>query len=121
MKFFLITFIFASLSYAGNQKQNPCEVAKIKMQQFELIEANIANVDTTRTAEGGPYRRQLLKCKNNVCAVATENKTTKVFMPEHADADVNGYVAFPKINLDKEMSDLMAVSKDYQAAKAFCE
>jgi flagellar basal-body rod protein FlgC len=105
-------------------------------QRVEVLAENLANSETTRTPEGGPYRR-----KDVVFASATvdspfssdfqsalEGQGVKVagisvdqrdpekrYLPEHPDADADGYVAFPRINPAEDMVDMMSASRGYQA------
>ncbi|HWD98902.1 MAG TPA: flagellar basal body rod protein FlgC [Bryobacteraceae bacterium] len=105
----------------------------------ELITENLANAETTRTPEGGPYRRKdavfssapagdsfsdvlsNLASGNAPEGVAVSNIVTddrdpdRRYMPGHPDADADGYVAFPRINPAEEMVDLMSASRSYQA------
>jgi flagellar basal-body rod protein FlgC len=104
----------------------------------ELITENIANADTTRTPEGGPYRRKdavftTAAAQTSFAQTMSEFSGTPVqgvavsqvvtdqseperrYLPGHPDADANGYVAFPKINPAEEMVDLMSASRGYQA------
>jgi flagellar basal-body rod protein FlgC len=104
----------------------------------ELITENIANADTTRTPEGGPYRRKdavftTAASQTSFAQALSEFSGTPVqgvavsqivtdqsdperrYLPGHPDADANGYVAFPKINPAEEMVDLMSASRGYQA------
>jgi flagellar basal-body rod protein FlgC len=103
----------------------------------EVITENLANADTTRTPEGGPYRRKdavfttapiaysfsdvLSDASggNNGVAVSDINiddrDPERRYMPGHPDADADGYVAFPRIDSAEEMVDLMAASRGYQA------
>ncbi len=101
----------------------------------ELLVQNMANSETTRTPEGGPYRR-----KDAVFATADEtspfsavfenelgtgvqvseivedqSEPERRYMPGHPDADKDGYVAFPKINPAEDMVDLMGASRGYAA------
>ena len=104
----------------------------------ELITENLANADTTRTPDGGPYRR-----KDAVFSTAPADSSfagalaefsagrregvtvsgisvdqsdpDRRYMPGHPDADADGYVAFPKINPSEEMVDLMGASRGYEA------
>jgi flagellar basal-body rod protein FlgC len=101
----------------------------------ELLVQNMANSETTRTPEGGPYRR-----KDAVFATADEtspfsavfqnelgtgvqvseivedqSEPERRYMPGHPDADRDGYVAFPKINPAEDMVDLMGASRGYAA------
>lgn len=99
----------------------------------ELLVQNMANSETTRTPEGGPYRR-----KDAVFSTADEtspfsavfqnemgtgvqvseitqdnSEPDRRYMPGHPDADKDGYVAFPKINPAEDMVDLMSASRGY--------
>jgi flagellar basal-body rod protein FlgC len=102
----------------------------------EYIVQNLANSETTRTAEGGPFRRKdvvfqsesqsgpfaavfqnELQAQGVVASSVLEDgsEPEKRYLPGHPDADKNGYVAFPKINPAEEMADLMNASRSYQA------
>ena len=104
----------------------------------ELLVENIANSETTRTAEGGPYRRKdavftstavssafssLLDEQMNgslmgvtVAGVQVDNRDPeRRYMPGHPDADADGYVAMPRVNPAEDMVDLMGASRGYQA------
>ena len=102
----------------------------------ELIVENIANSETTRTPEGGPYRRKdalfvseqqaspfsavfQTELEANGVSVAEivqdESEPIKRYLPGHPDADQDGYVAFPKINPAEDMVDLMNATRGYQA------
>lgn len=104
-----------------------------------LLVENIANSETTRTPEGGPYRRkdaifsseqmgsafgselqaqlggeQLTGVK--VAGISVDNSAPeKRYMPGHPDADAQGYVALPKVNPAEDMVDLMGANRSYQA------
>ncbi len=103
----------------------------------ELLTENLANSETTRTPEGGPYRRKdavfesapaaspfssVLDAELNapggvaVSEVVVDTRPPEMrFMPGHPDADRDGYVAFPRVNPAEDMVDLMAASRGYQA------
>jgi flagellar basal-body rod protein FlgC len=104
----------------------------------ELITENLANADTTRTPQGGPYRRkdavftssplegsfahtlsELSSGAPHGVSVSQitvdESEPERRYLPGHPDADPQGYVAFPKINPAEEMVDLMSASRGYQA------
>ncbi len=102
----------------------------------ELLAENIANAETTRTAEGGPYRRKdAVFTSSNVASPFTsqfhsalEGVGVKVdhvavdqrdperrYLPGHPDADKDGYVAFPRMNPAEDMVDLLNASRGYQA------
>ena len=104
----------------------------------ELLVENIANSETTRTAEGGPYRRKdavfsstpvpsafssLLDEQMNsslmgvtVADISVDTREPeRRYMPGHPDADKDGYVAMPRVNPAEDMVDLMGASRGYQA------
>lgn len=104
---------------------------------MELISSNIANINTTRTIAGGPYRRkiavlyekplsfdaELEKAEQKYLsggvevADVLEDQTPfqKVYNPGHPDADSQGYVLMPNVNLANEMVDLTFNSRLYEA------
>src|SRR3954462_12821553 len=104
----------------------------------ELITENLANADTTRTPEGGPYRRKdavfstgspdasFARTLDEFSGAASQGvqvsqiniddkEPERRYLPGHPDADAQGYVAFPRINPAEEMVDLMSASRGYQA------
>lgn len=103
----------------------------------ELLTENLANAETTRTPEGGPYRRKDVVFESasttspfssvfdaqlqSTGGVAVSDVITDTsaperrFMPGHPDADVDGYVAFPHINPAEDMVDLMGAARGYEA------
>ena len=103
----------------------------------ELLVENLANADTTRTPEGGPYRRKdavftssevtspfasvfqgQLQAPGGVAVadIVTDTRDPeRRYMPGHPDADAEGYVAFPRVNPAEDMVDLMGASRSYQA------
>lgn len=107
-------------------------------QRAELIVENLANAETTRTADGGPYRRKdaifesseqaspfsavlQSELESGVQGVSVSDVLTDLreperrYIPGHPDADDNGYVAFPRLNPAEEMADLMSATRGYQA------
>ena len=106
---------------------------------MDVIANNIANVNTTRTAEGGPFKRQLVvfaqkdepsasaanaldddpaKSRAGVAAVGIirdQSPDRLVYDPSHPDADQNGYLHMPNVDVVKEMVDMMAASRAYEA------
>ena len=104
----------------------------------ELITENLANAETTRTPEGGAYRRKDAVFAATPGALSFDDTLSEVagggaqgveisqvvvdqrdperrYLPGHPDADSDGYVAFPRINPAEEMVDLMGASRGYQA------
>jgi flagellar basal-body rod protein FlgC len=103
--------------------------------RMTVIANNIANAQTTRTPEGGPYRRQLVVfsaaldeelarqrrgepplCGVQVARIVRSTEPfQRIYMPGHPDADAEGYVAMPNVNTVYEMVDMMSASRAYQA------
>jgi len=107
--------------------------------RMDVISNNIANVNTTRTEEGGPYRRQrvifqerkrdvtfkdllegsfLKQLGAGVRVVAIEEDQSPfklVYDPSHPDADDNGYVRMPNVNIVTEMVDMISATRSYEA------
>ena len=107
--------------------------------RMDIIGENITNINTTRTEDGGPYRRKMVVLQSverssfrNVLdkriqrgrevgvkvsqIVEDESPFQPVYNPEHPDADENGYVWMPNVDLLKETIDSMAASRAYEAS-----
>ena len=108
--------------------------------RLDIAAENIANINTTRTENGGPYRREMVvfePIEDNSFASAFRSELSRqsnngggvrvaeivedpsdfrmVYNPEHPDADENGYVQMPNVDLLKETVDSMAASRAYDA------
>lgn len=95
--------------------------------RMDTITSNMANAETTRTDEGGPYKRKVAVFKesydaarnpNGVKAVAIEDDNSefrKVYDPTNPDADENGYVIYPNVNVLNEMADMIVSTRAYEA------
>ena len=106
--------------------------------RMDVISNNIANVNTTRTEDGGPFRRQLpvfqsrkplgrwpfldMKAPHQigtgvrVAAILEDQAPFKLeYDPSHPDADADGYVRHPNINIVHEMVDMITATRAYEA------
>lgn len=108
--------------------------------RMDIIAQNVANANTTRTQDGTPYRRKVVvfEERNSQTPFRTvlrkerdrysgtgvkvtgvyEDKWTEgnmVYDPSHPDADENGYVMYPNVNIITEMTNLIDASRAYQA------
>jgi flagellar basal-body rod protein FlgC len=103
----------------------------------ELLVQNLANAETTRTPDGGPYRRQdaifttasvsspfssVLDSEVQgaqgvaVSEIVTDTRDPeRRYLPGHPDADADGYVAFPRVNPAEDMVDLLGAARTYEA------
>ncbi len=111
---------------------------KAQRKRMEAISSNIANAQTTRTAEGGPYRRkevvfgaeparesfaeilegELDEKAQTVHATEVINSNKPPILkyePNHPDANKEGYVAYPDINVMVEMADMIEAQRSYEA------
>jgi flagellar basal-body rod protein FlgC len=92
-----------------------------KRMQMNVIASNIANVNSSRTPAGGPYKRQELRCTDENCELITYDSYLTEHLPGHPDADENGYVKLPNINLNEEKSALAAVTREYESIVEHCK
>jgi len=89
---------------------------------LEVIAANLANAEVTRTAEGGPYRRQVVSLGRDsqtgeaVAQVAEDQRPGRlVYDPGHPDANAEGFVQYPNVDVSTELVDLMVVRRVHEA------
>ena len=115
--------------------------------RMDIISENVANANTTRTEDGTPYVRKIVTfgtrgqdassnfhkvlkgasaayvgqgVKVNGICEDTESEGNMVYDPSHPDADENGYVTYPNVNIVTEMTNLIDASRAYEAnATAF--
>lgn len=106
--------------------------------RMNLISSNIANADATRTSEGGPYKRKSpvfsavsaeapfastlsqagdKGVKKVEVALIQEDQTPPrmQYEPAHPDANAEGYVAYPNVNVVEEMADMISATRAYEA------
>jgi flagellar basal body rod protein FlgC len=74
-----------------------CQDVNVIMTKLNASSSNLANINTTRTVEGGYYKRKIVKnCKAGHCEVyRDESPPILKYDPNHPDAKKNGYVAYP--------------------------
>ena len=107
--------------------------------RMDLISQNIANANTTRTQDGTPYRRQVLVLGTNESVgfskyLSSSTKNTfgdgrvkiqgvredmsdlkRVYEPDNPEADEDGYVTMPNVDIVTEMVDMISASRSYEA------
>ncbi|MBI3327979.1 MAG: flagellar basal body rod protein FlgC [Nitrospinae bacterium] len=120
----------------------PFEISASGLQAQRLrmntISSNLANIQSTRTAQGGPYRRKEVIFTGvplpeqtfgraltlatsplqavQVTAIMEDTRDPKrIFDPGHPDADSDGVISLPNINLMEEMVNLMSATRSYEA------
>ena len=104
--------------------------------RMDVIADNIANAETTRTSKGGPFRRKIVSFEENLSRELNnqtnkfepklkgvkaskisedQSELRKVYDPSHPDANADGYVMMPNVNILNEMIDLIAASRAFEA------
>lgn len=104
--------------------------------RMDTISSNVANVSTTRGENGQPYRRKIAVFQENleqelnnntnkyetqfngvkaVGIVDDKSPLKRVYNPSHPDADKEGYVLMPNVNILNEMGDMIAATRAYEA------
>lgn len=107
-------------------------------KRMGAISSNIANAQTTRTPEGGPYRKkevvfgseparesfgeilegemgEKIQTVQATEVISSNRPPILKYEPNHPDAGPNGYVAYPNINVMEEMADMISASRAYEA------
>jgi flagellar basal-body rod protein FlgC len=110
----------------------------VERTRMNLISSNLANANATRTPEGGPYKRKdavfaatpVENRFNRALDGATARQVRKVevseivedqnpprlqYDPGHPDANPQGYVAMPNVNVVEEMTDMISATRSYEA------
>lgn len=106
----------------------------LKAQRIRLntISSNLANVETTSTPEGGPYKKKSVYFQTKPISFKDELDSSikgvevtkiledkeaprKIYDPSHPDAKEDGYVEMPNISVLKEMVDMMSATRSYEA------
>lgn len=109
--------------------------------RLDLISNNIANAQTTRSENGGPYQRQDVifmaegnnpalpaseaarrSTQNNIQGgvkateiITDETEGPRVYDPKHPDADADGYVSYPNVDIVVEMTNMLSATRSYEA------
>ncbi len=110
---------------------------RAERMRMDVITTNIANVETTRSPAGGPYRRQqvILGASQTTGNAAMPGATgyqgvrvlgieqstdplPRIYDPTHPDADEQGYVLMPNVELPTEMADMIIAARAYEANAA---
>jgi flagellar basal-body rod protein FlgC len=107
---------------------------KAQRKRMDIISSNLANIETTRTAKGGPYRRKMIVMSTKhptgsfsnilssevegvqiVDIVEDDSPFKKVFNPAHPDANDKGYLLKPNVDLIVETTNMLIARRTYEA------
>jgi len=124
------------MSFLGSMSISASALTATRLR-MDIIAENIANIDTTRTEYGGPYRRKYVvfqERRNDRDFASFFNRAHKApggvrvhhigrdmsefkldYNPSHPDADENGFVRLPNVEVVQEMTDMMAAYRAYEA------
>lgn len=106
--------------------------------RMDIVGSNVANMNTTRGADGGPYRRQITRISEGTTSFAvprsardlldrstsgvvirtgvdTTTPLRRVYDPTHPDANEDGFYEMPNVDLVTEMTDLTSANHSYSA------
>lgn len=107
--------------------------------RMDVVSSNVANIETTATEDGGPYRRQVVRFASGdsslpfasvvqrftggadtgvvLTQVGVDEETPgrSVYDPAHPDAGEDGFVEMPNVDMVQEMTDLTSANRSYQA------
>lgn len=113
--------------------QSSASALQAERIRLEVISQNIANANTTKTPEGTPYQRQVVKFETvlqekigadsdavpqllKAARIVKDGKPPNaVYEPGHPDANENGMVLYPNVNIHEEMADMIASSRTFEA------
>ncbi len=113
--------------------QNTAAALSAEQTRLDVISENIANANTTHGVDGKPYQRQVVVFESalqkaqssdgsvsmpaiRVARIEKDNTPPiKVYDPGNPDADANGMVSSPNININEEMVDMISASRSYEA------
>src|SRR5580693_532109 len=113
--------------------QNTAAALSAEQTRLDVISENIANANTSHGVDGKPYQRQMVVFESalqqavnsdgtvqmppiQVARIEKDNSPPiKVYEPGNPDADANGMVSTPNINVSEEMADLISASRTYEA------
>jgi flagellar basal-body rod protein FlgC len=105
----------------------------VQKRRMEVIASNLANIETTQTDKGGPYRRKMVVMSarpvrdfNEILALQTEGVTIddvvedmspfkKIFSPGHPEADKDGYLLKPNVDLIVEITNMIMARRTFEA------
>jgi flagellar basal-body rod protein FlgC len=113
--------------------QNSSAALDAEQTRLDVISQNIANVNTTHGVDGKPYQRQVVVFESalqqamnsdgnvqmpalQVAKIEKDNSPPiQIYDPGNPDADSNGLVSMPNVNIQEEMADLISASRSYEA------
>ncbi len=92
----------------------------VQQRFLEVISRNLANAEVTRTAEGGPFKRQVASLQGGGegarLEVSQDPRPGRMqYDPSHPDANTDGFVEYPNVDVNRELVDLMLARRVHEA------
>lgn len=114
-------FLFSTAPvFASASHPQVCGLMNRILNGMSVVASNLSNVNTTRTPEGGPYLVRELICMAENCEIQQQDKVKIVYEPTHLDADSNGYVAYPDIDVTDEIAQMQMLVQIYEKVDEVC-
>jgi flagellar basal body rod protein FlgC len=118
-RFILLFLNMPTLAFGSHQNET-CLIKLNSKSAMDIIESNIANIHTTRTPEGGPYRRKELICNEKKCEIIEISSFLTKYEPSHPDADEVGYVLYPDIDLMSQIKSMLQATRYFDETAEIC-
>ncbi len=103
-----------------SQPAKACRELEEARLRLEVAEENLANVETTRTPGGGPYKPKRVECGSTGCQIFEEAREAILYSPEHPDANPAGYVRIPALRSAGLQQQIKKLERAYEEAKLAC-
>ena len=116
-----ILICFQTTALFGGNEPYACKMVQQIKIQMNVASDNLENAETTRSREGGPYKRKIVYCSDAGCEITAIPGSRMVYNPSHPDADNDGMVAFPKVDPNAEMSAITGLQHSLEWAQAECK
>ena len=113
----LALMLFSTILYAQDSQYDVdlfCQDLNVVLQRVDVHSLNIKNHKTTRTAQGGPFKRRVITiCQHGKCEITKDDAHMLVYSPNHPDANNDGYVKFPAFSIEEEKDKLLKAQNAY--------
>lgn len=118
----LSTLALAIQAQAATKSGFSCIDLRKASQRLQVHANNIANANTTRTPQGGPYKAIELRCREMYCESVAHDDFKLVYDPSHPDANKSGYVQYPRVDVASEVAAMNSAATEVKllAATGVC-
>ena len=117
---FILLLLSVSKDYALAAETINCPGLGQIVFQIQVVSENIANANTTRAPQGGPYKPKTAYCNMFGCDILERETSFQVYEPKHIDANVDGLVSYPSIDTIVEMNQMIELQRLYEQRLSEC-